>query len=181
MLIPMWTVRSDYHECMRPLDKAMDHYMDFRAKLLEIDQCIELGTATGSQVVAAFDQVLALYNVYDKNQLELHALLKKVNHQILYYSHATKNDLMWNEMIKLKEIDHTSFTRRTCSFEHVVVSLFKLDENIKDSIQTSKDITRCCANYLVRIAQHFSGQLSCNPEKETLFPQAIGVKSSPTK
>lgn len=156
MLEPMWIVRSRYHDCMKPLDAAMEEYLKFRCRLKEIDFQIELGNASNVDIAIAFDQVLRLLNIYEQNKRDLHKILKQVSHQIALYAHASRNDLMWNEMLQLRELDYASFTRKTCTFEHVVTCLFKLDENLKESIRSSVEISKCCASYLLRIAQHFS-------------------------
>lgn len=156
MLVPMWTVRSKYHDCMRPLDNAMEEYMKFRNKLKEIDLQIELGSATNAEIAIAFDQVYRLLNIYEKNQKDLQQITKEVHHQIIAYAYASKNDLLWNEMVKLRDIDRVSFTQRTCTFEHVVTCLFKMDENIKESLRSCVEISKCCANYLLRITESFN-------------------------
>lgn len=156
MLLPMWTVRSKYHDCMRPLDNAMEGYMKFRSKLKEIDLRIELGSATNTEIAVAFDQVYRLLNIYEKNQKDLQLITREVHHQIIAYAHASKNDLLWNEMVKLRDIDQVSFSQRTCTFEHVVTCLFKLDENIKESLRSCIEISKCCANYLLRITEGFN-------------------------
>jgi len=154
MLVPMWTLRSDYHDSMKPLDKAMEDYMNCKAGLVKIDQSLDMGTATNAEIAAAFDKVMALMNFYERNQRELLKLLQRGNRQLSFYSRATKNNLMWDEIMKLKGIDYLSFTQRTCTF--VVMSLFKLVDSVRESLQTSQDITRCCAAYLIRIAKHFN-------------------------
>jgi len=156
MLVPMWTLRSDYHDCMEPLDRAMESYMTSREGLMKIDKNLDLGIATNHEIATAFDHVMSLMNFYEKNQTELLRLLQKGNHQLSFYSRATKDNLMWDEMMKLKDIDYVSYTQRTCCFEHVAMSLFKLVESIRDSLQTSQDISRCCATYLIRISKYFN-------------------------
>jgi len=86
----MWTVRSKYHDCMRPLDEAMEQYMTFRCRLKEIDLQIELGSAPNHDIAEAFDQIFRLLNIYECNQKKLHKIMKEVNHQILSYAHASK-------------------------------------------------------------------------------------------
>jgi len=63
---------------------------------------------------------------------------------------------MWNEMLQLRELDYTSFIRKTSTFEHVVTSLFSLDEHLKESILSSMEISKCCAHYLLRISERFN-------------------------
>lgn len=166
MLVPMWTLRSDYHDCMRPLDKVMESYMNFRKELVKIDEHMDSGTASGSEVTSAFTKIMGLLNVYSENQKVLNRILKRGHHQLMLYARASQAEAMWEEMMRLKEIDYASYTRMTCCFEHVIMSLFQLVESVRSSIQTSQDISRCCAAYLIKMTKKFKINL---PGEEAPF------------